>query len=51
MAVTVKLKNHQNSVVNKKREKNVSYPWGLYNTTMLILKSLRVCVLRRVGHF
>ena len=29
MAVTVKLKNHQNYVVNKKRERNVSYTGGV----------------------
>ena len=29
MAVTVKLKNHQSYVVNKKRARNVNYP-GVY---------------------
>ena len=29
MTVTVKLKNHQNYVVNKKRERNVSYTESL----------------------
>ena len=47
MAVTVKLKNHQNYVVNKKRKRNISYLGGSYNTTVIILRSLRVCVLGR----
>ena len=50
MAATVTLKNHQNYLVNKKRERNVSYPGGLYNTTVPILKSLRACVVGRVGN-
>ena len=50
MAVTVKLKNHQNYVLNKKRERNVNYPGGLYNTTVTG-RSLRVFVLGRVGNF
>ena len=47
----MKLKNHQNYVVNKKREKNVRYPGALYNTTVLILRRIWICVLGRVGNF
>ena len=51
MAGKVKLKNHQNYMVNKKCERNVSYPGSLCNTTMPTLRSLQVCVLGRVANF